>query len=100
MRKAATSALMAMGVGLVLSAPPSTAAPAERYIVQGVDDGDMLKMREGPGTGYSVIVGLPNDTVVRVLSCQHSGSTNWCKVSLDRARGLKGYVSFTYLRKM
>ena len=59
----------------------------------------MLKLRAGPGLGYNVIVGLPNGTVVRVHSCEQVGGTSWCSVSLQRARGLKGYVSGTYLRK-
>ncbi|MBB96618.1 MAG: peptide-binding protein [Rhodobacteraceae bacterium] len=100
MRRTTTVALAAMILGTSLATGPATAAPLGRHVVQGVEDGDMLKMREGPGTGYSVIVGLPNETVVRVHECQQAGSTNWCKVSLDRARGLKGYVSYTYLRKM
>ena len=52
------------------------------------------------GTGFIVIVGLPNATVLRVRSCQQTGGTRWCKVSLDRAPGLKGYVSWAYLRKL
>lgn len=87
-------------VTALLGAGMATAGPLGRYEVHGVEEGDMLKMRAGPGTGYVVIVGLPNGTVVRVQDCQQAGATNWCKVSLDRARGLKGYVSLAYLRKM
>ncbi|WP_367180566.1 SH3 domain-containing protein [uncultured Ruegeria sp.] len=59
----------------------------------------MLKLRAGPGIGFNVIAGLPNGTALRVHSCEQTGSTRWCRVSLQRARGLKGYVSWAYLRK-
>ncbi len=75
------------------------AASLGRYVVFGVEGEDMLKMRAGPGTGYNVIVGLPNGTVLRVHSCEQTGSTRWCSVSLDRARSLRGYVSWAYLKK-
>ncbi|WP_158967716.1 SH3 domain-containing protein [Chachezhania sediminis] len=78
---------------------PAMAASLGRYVVFGVEGEDMLKMRAGPGTGYNVIVGLPNGTVLRVHSCEQTGSTRWCSVSLDRARSLRGYVSWAYLKK-
>jgi uncharacterized protein YraI len=83
----------------------STVDPAQanwrgRYEVHGVGEDDMLKMRAGPGIGYNVILGLPDGTAVRVESCEMIGSTLWCSVSLDRARGLKGYVSWVYLREL
>ncbi|WP_371227163.1 SH3 domain-containing protein [Roseovarius sp. 2305UL8-3] len=84
----------------VWNVAPAQAQSLGRYEVHGVDDDDMLKLRGGPGTGYSVIVGLPNGTVLRVHSCQQTGGTRWCRVSLQRARGLKGYVSWAYLRKI
>ncbi|MGR3802623.1 SH3 domain-containing protein [Marinibacterium profundimaris] len=96
MRRAILVALAAATLGT----GPAGAASMGQYEVFGVDDDDMLKMREGPGTGYVVIVGLPNGTVLQVHDCQQSGATNWCRVSLDRARRLKGYVSLAYLRKM
>ncbi|MEM9844091.1 MAG: SH3 domain-containing protein [Pseudomonadota bacterium] len=86
--------------GLTLDGSPSQAASLGLHEVSGVDEGDMLKLRAGPGTGYDVIVGLPNGTALRVHSCERLGSTRWCEVSLDRARALKGYVSESYLRKM
>jgi len=93
--------IMAMVLlGAVWQVHPAKAAPLGQYEVYGVEEGDMLKMRGGPGTGFSVIVGLPNGTVLRVHSCQQTGSTRWCRVSLQQARGLKGYVSWAYLRKI
>ncbi len=92
-------ALMAGMLAAVLSVEPASATWRERYEVYGVKGEDMLKMRAGPGTGFNVIVGLPNGTIVRIESCQLIGGTNWCKVYLEQARTLKGYVSSTYLRE-
>ena len=78
---------------------PAAAGWRELYEVYGVKGEDMLKMRAGPGTGYIVIVGLPNGAVVRIESCQQIGGTRWCKVALEQARALKGYVSSSYLRE-
>ncbi|MGO4916862.1 SH3 domain-containing protein [Pseudogemmobacter sp. W21_MBD1_M6] len=100
MRRDIFVALAIIVLGAVLGAEPATAASLGRYEVFGVEGDDMLKMRAGPGIGYIVIVGLPNGTVLRVRSCEQTGGTRWCSVSLDRARGLKGYVSWAYLRKM
>ncbi|MGY9048999.1 hypothetical protein P775_13285 [Puniceibacterium antarcticum] len=100
MRRAIFVALAAVALGTAFGAKPAAAAWLGRFEVFGVEGEDMLKMRGGPGTGYSVIVGLPNGSVLRVYSCQQTGSTRWCSVALDRARGLKGYVSWAYLRKL
>ncbi|MGR3272313.1 SH3 domain-containing protein [Thalassococcus profundi] len=93
---AAVTALL----GGAMIAGPAQAGWRDRHEVYGVPEDDMLKMRGGPGIGFSVIVGLPNGTVLRVQSCQSTGGTRWCKVALDRAPGLKGYVSAAYLREM
>jgi uncharacterized protein YraI len=99
MRGTVFSTLAAAVLAGVLSAGPAAAAWRDRYEVHGVEDNDMLKMRAGPGTGYNVILGLPNGTVLRIHSCQQTGGTRWCNVSLDQARAIKGYVSWAYLRK-
>lgn len=98
MRKAILAALILIGTG-VAGLGPALAGPPGKYEVYGVEGEDMLKMRAGPGIGYNVIVGLPNGTVLRVHRCEQTGSTRWCQVSLDRARGLRGYVSWAYLRQ-
>lgn len=100
MRGTVFCALAAGMLAATLSAGPAAAAWRNRYEVHGVADDDMLKMRAGPGTGYVVILGLPNGTALRIHSCQQTGGTRWCNVSLDRAPGLKGYVSWAYLRKL
>ena len=98
MRKALLAALAAMVLGPVAVAP-AAAGSLGRFEVFGVEGDDMLKMRSGPGVGYKVVLGLPNGTLLRVNSCQQTGSTRWCSVALDRARNLRGYVSWAYLRK-
>lgn len=100
MHKSVAILLVAAALSVPLGAKPADAGWRDRHEVFGVDGDDMLKMRGGPGTGFSVIVGLPNGTIVRVQDCQQTGGTRWCKVALDRAPGLKGYVSWAYLREL
>ncbi|WP_324755257.1 SH3 domain-containing protein [Roseovarius sp. Pro17] len=100
MRRAIFAALAAVVLGAVPGCQPADGGPAGLYEVTGVEADDMLKMRGGPGIGYSVIVGLPNGTALRVHSCERTGGTRWCKVSLRKASGLRGYVSWAYLRKI
>ncbi|WP_170334049.1 SH3 domain-containing protein [Ruegeria arenilitoris] len=100
MRKAILLPLAAFFLGVIVQAETAAAASLGQYEVFGVEDGDMLKLRAGPGIGFNVIVGLPNGTALRVHSCEQTGGTRWCRVSLQRARGLKGYVSWAYLRKI
>ncbi|WP_170419189.1 SH3 domain-containing protein [Ruegeria atlantica] len=100
MRSAISPFLAAFFLGSIVGAEPAAAASLGKYEVFGVEDGDMLKLRAGPGVGFNVIVGLPNGTALRVHSCEQTGGTRWCRVSLNRARGLKGYVSWAYLRKL
>jgi hypothetical protein len=83
----------------VFSAGPAQANRLNAYEVFGVQDDDMLKLRAAPGTGNKVLLGLPNGTLVRIIRCQMIGGTNWCKVYLDQAPGMRGYVSDQYLRE-
>ena len=76
------------------------AEPSGFYEVVGVAEDDMLKLRAGPGVGYNVVLGLPNGTVVWLRDCQRSGNTSWCRVALKEARGLTGFVSGAYLRRV
>ncbi|MCB1312082.1 MAG: SH3 domain-containing protein [Sedimentitalea sp.] len=99
MRRAMISALAAVVLGVFPGIQPAQAGMGGYYEVHGVEGDDMLKMRAGPGTGYRVVLGLPNGTVLRVHDCDQTGGTRWCKVSLKQARGLKGYVSWAYLRE-
>jgi len=97
MRRAILAALAAVALATL---PGVGFAEAGYYQVVGVEADDMLKMRAGPGIGYRVILGLPNGTVLRVQSCEQTGSTRWCKVSLKQSRAVKGYVSWTYLQEI
>jgi uncharacterized protein YraI len=99
MRRTVLTMLVAAALSAGMNSAPAAAGWRDLYEVYGVKGEDMLKMRAGPGTGYIVIVGLPNGAVVHIESCQLIGGTRWCKVALERARGLKGYVSSSYLRE-
>jgi uncharacterized protein YraI len=99
MRRTIVAGLIAGIMAAGLTAQVAEAGWRDRFEVYGVKGEDMLKMRAGPGTGYVVIVGLPNGSIVRVETCQLIGGTRWCKVALDQARSLRGYVSSSYLRE-
>ena len=90
----------ALATGALTACDPAAtpALGAQRFEVTGVEEGDMLKLRAGPGTGYSIRAGLPNGTVVRVKDCSRVGGTRWCEVAMDRSSGMTGYVSQTYLQ--
>ncbi|MEP3332181.1 SH3 domain-containing protein [Sedimentitalea sp.] len=98
MRRAVIAALAATVLGSI--AMQADAGETGLHEVIGVEDDDMLKMRAGPGTGYKILLGLPNGTVVRLHGCDQTGSTRWCKISLKQSRGVKGYVSWAYLQKI
>lgn len=100
MLKTVSAALAAVALSACVTPGSATSSVFGRYEVVGVEGDDMLKMRAGPGIGYSVILGLPNETVLQVHGCQPTGGTRWCSVSLEGARNIKGHVSWAYLRKM
>ncbi len=100
MRKVIITALIAAIIGVTSGATPASAGFSGNYVVARVEADDMLKMRAGPGTGYKVVLGLPNGTELRVYECIETGGTRWCEVSLRQARSVKGYVSWAYLRKL
>lgn len=93
LRALAVVMVAGMAGGVALADPPGD------YVVSGVEGEDLLKMRAGPGVGYRVILGLPNGTVLRIQSCEQTGSTRWCKASLKEARAVRGYVSWAYLQE-
>jgi uncharacterized protein YraI len=95
-------AILAALAGAMLAtggAAPALAADRGTYEVHGVGEDDLLRMRAGPGTGYRVILGVPDGTVVRVIDCTQTGGTRWCKATLDQFRDVRGYLSFAYLKK-
>lgn len=86
----------ALAFALVGAAP--AAALDRQVVVTGVGPDDMLRMRAGPGTGFRVIVGLPEGTALINRGCDRVGGTPWCEVALEDARRLRGYVSGHYLQ--
>lgn len=99
MHRIIACALVIGGLAACDAAGPA-ALGGVRYEVTGVEEGDMLKLRAGPGTGYTIQAGLPNGTVVRVKDCSRIGGTRWCEVALDGTPGMTGYVSQTYLQRV
>ena len=71
-------------------------APANRAVVQGAGS-DLLKLRAGPGLGYRIILGLPDGTVVSRRGCVTEVGQRWCRVTLEMAPGVTGFVSDDYL---
>ena len=90
--------LAGRGSGAAGCAAPMAGPIVGRSVVTGVGDDDMLKLRAGPGTGFRIVAGLPEGTVVVNRGCSRVGGTPWCEVELAEARGLRGYVSGHYLR--
>jgi uncharacterized protein YraI len=95
-RAPALPAALTLTAALLLAAP--AAALDRQVVVTGVGPDDMLKLRAGPGTGFRVIVGLPEGTALINRGCDRVGGTPWCEVALDEVRRLRGYVSGHYLQ--
>lgn len=66
-------------------------------VVQGAGPNDLLKLREGPGLGYAIIIGLPDGTRLTRRSCLTNDGKVWCRVSLADRPSVSGYVSADYL---
>ncbi|WBU53025.1 SH3 domain-containing protein [Paracoccus sp. SCSIO 75233] len=66
-------------------------------VVKGAGPDDLLKLREGPGLNYRIIVGLPDGTPLTRQNCVTNSGKVWCKVSLTDMPGISGYVSADYL---
>ncbi|MFX0543749.1 SH3 domain-containing protein [Roseovarius sp. S4756] len=104
MRNAIFTALGALAVGALAGCDSRGLSgqdgPPGYYEVAGVETGDMLKLRAGPGTGFDVIVGVPNGSVLWISDCERTGGTRWCKATMKEGRSLDGYVSWAYLRPL
>ena len=70
---------------------------SDRAMVQGAGPDQLVKLRAGPGLGYSIILGLPDGTPVDRQDCVTELGQLWCRVSLSAAPGFTGYVSADYL---
>lgn len=68
-----------------------------RSIVEGTGPDELLKLRAGPGLGFSVILGLPEGTALNRRDCVTELGQLWCRVSLSAAPQITGYVSADYL---
>ena len=100
MRRAILAALAAAVLAAMPGCGPGNSGPNGLYEVAGVEADDLLKMRAGPGTGFRVIAGLPNGSVLWIRDCERTGGTRWCKASSKESPGLQGYVSWAYIRQM
>jgi len=70
---------------------------AGRTVVQGAGPDEFVKLRTGPGLGYSIILGLPDGTSLNRRDCVTELGQLWCRVSLAAAPRVTGYVSADYL---
>ncbi len=70
---------------------------ADSAVVVGTGPDDFLKLRAGPGLGFSVILGLPEGTSLYRQDCVTELGQLWCRVSLAAAPELIGYVSADYI---
>ncbi len=70
---------------------------AGRAVVEGAGPDEFLKLRAGPGLGYSIILGLPDGTSLIRRDCATELGQLWCRVSLSAAPQITGYVSADYL---
>lgn len=68
-----------------------------RTVVEGTGPDEFLKLRAGPGLGYSTILGLPDGTSLERHDCVTETGQLWCRVSLSDAPQITGYVSADYL---
>jgi len=73
------------------------ATPQDRAVVTGAGS-ELLKLRTGPGLGYRILLGLPDGTMVERRGCVTEVGQRWCRVALEMAPRVTGFVSDDYLR--
>lgn len=66
-------------------------------VVKGAGPNELLKLREGPGLNYKIIIGLPDGTRLTRQDCVKNNGKVWCRVSLTDRPSISGYVSAEYL---
>ena len=66
-------------------------------VVKGAGPDDLLKLREGPGLNYKIMIGLPDGTRLTRQNCVTNNGKVWCRVSLTDRPSISGYVSADYL---
>ena len=69
----------------------------DRTLVEGTGPDELLKLRAGPGLGFSVVLGLPEGTRLNRRDCVTEVGQLWCRVSLEAAPRITGFVSADYL---
>lgn len=69
----------------------------DTVVVTGAGPDDLLKLRDGPGLNYRILLGLPDGTRLTRQDCVTSYGKLWCKVSLVDRPGVTGYVAADYL---
>lgn len=74
-----------------------SAQPGGRTTVTGAGPDELLKLRHGPGLEFKVKLGLPDGTALIRRDCVTELGQLWCRVSLEDAPGITGYVSADYL---
>ncbi|NBN65440.1 SH3 domain-containing protein [Pannonibacter tanglangensis] len=67
------------------------------WVVTGLQAGDRLNLRAGPGQRFAVLDELPNGTLLRNLGCEAGGQTEWCKVALGNEEGISGWVNRRFI---
>ncbi len=69
----------------------------EHTSVEGTGPDELLKLRAGPGLGFNVVLGLPEGTMLNRRDCVTEVGQLWCRVSLEAAPQITGFVSADYL---
>jgi len=79
-------------------APKSAAMGPDFWEVYRVPTNDLLNIRGGPSTQYSIVARAPNGKMLRNLGCQGHGDARWCHVQTPDGRH-DGWASGAYLRE-
>ncbi len=68
------------------------------WVVTGVAAGDLLNLREGPGTRFARVASLANGQVMQNRGCRQVGSTRWCRISTPDGV-VSGWAAGRFLRE-
>ena len=91
MKKRIMSLLLvaAMALGMVLQLAPN----AQAAVNVTVTDSAGVNMRDGAGTSYNKVIGIPVDTVLTVQQTQEADGYTWGKVTYD---GKTGWIALEF----
>ena len=77
---------------------PSGGGGSRLVSVTGVPYGDVLNMRNGPGTNYRIVGVVSNGDWVRLLGCEGGGRSRWCQIEKTQSEmRAGGWVNARYL---